>query len=192
MIADPYTVNAMFDQTVYLCNASDRKIYVRAVYEKWQKLKLSAELKAPVGGGNVAAGFDYEQASNLSEGFTSVAPHHTLKMIGTFFSAWAKALPPKGVDADGYEAGDDGVYMLKETIRISRNYRVPGNHSIIVTPQRTVQVVHGRKQWKNRCREFCPFMFDKERRFKLPGGKHTRLKEPCPVCGRGERASSAP
>ncbi|XP_038050891.1 uncharacterized protein LOC119724041 [Patiria miniata] len=136
----------VFDQTVHVCNSSTEKIYVRTTYEKWQQLKFSTEVKL-LSGTTTGGGFNLEQArGDFTEGFTALAPHHTLKMIGSFFSAEADR-------TDSVEA---------KRVNISRNYRVPNRHAIIVTPQKTLQVVRGGDRWKKRCQEFCPFVFRKD------------------------------
>ena len=139
----------VFDQTIYVGNASDEKVYVRTTYEKWQQLKFSTEVKL-MSGASTGGGFDFQQASDFTEGFTALAPHHTLKMIGSFFSAEANPSNP----------GATGPVEAKR-LSISRNYRVPNRHAIIVTPQQTVQVVREGEKWKKRCTEFCPYMFRK-------------------------------
>ena len=136
------------DQTIYVGNTSTEKIYVRTTHEKWQQLKFTTEVKL-LSGSSIGGNFDLSKDSDFTEGFTALAPHHTLKMIGSFFSA--EVDPPAGaaVPATGKRMG------------ISRNYRVPSHYAVIVTPQHTLQVVRGRARWKELCNEVCPFMFRK-------------------------------
>ena len=145
----------VFDQTVYVGNTSSEKIYVRTTYEKWQQLKFSTEVKL-LSGASTGGGFNFSQASDFTEGFTALAPHQTLKMIGSFFSA--EADPPATA-----AAGTAGTVPDGKRVSISRNYRVPNRHAIIVTPQLTLQVVRGGDRWQKRCEEAssCPFMIRK-------------------------------
>ena len=139
----------VFDQTIYVGNTAAEKIYVRTTYEKWQQLKFSTEVKL-LSGGVAGGGVNFEQARDFTEGFTALAPHHTLKMIGSFFSAEADLPPPT-----------DDEPTVEKRQSISRNYRVPNKHSIIVTPQHTVQVVRSGDRWKKQCMETCVFMIRK-------------------------------
>ncbi|XP_022108292.1 uncharacterized protein LOC110988780 [Acanthaster planci] len=181
----------VFDQTVYVGNTSSETIYVRTTYEKWQQLKFSTEVKL-MSGASTGGGFDFSQASDLTEGFTALAPHHTLKMIGSFFSAEAD---PPAMEAGGVAPG------AAKRISISRNYRVPNRHAIIVTPLKTLQVVRGGALWQKRCKESasCPFMFrDKTKKLslwqRLRGRKQRKAPklDTCQVCGRGPKAAVAP
>ena len=131
----------VFDQTIYVANTSGQKIYVRATYEKWQQLKFSTEVQLL--SGSAGGAFNLERAScDLTEGYTALAPHQTLKMIGSFFSA-------EVTEAD---------VAAEKRLSISKNFRVPNHHSIIVTTQYTLQVVRTKCQWKKQCRETCPNM----------------------------------
>ncbi|XP_038050725.1 uncharacterized protein LOC119723894 [Patiria miniata] len=179
----------VFDQTVYVCNASAEKVYVRTTYEKWQQLKFSTEVKL-LSGTSTGGGFNFEQASDFTEGFTALAPHHTLKMIGSFFSAEADDQTAAAAGAGGAGAAET------KRVNISRNYRVPNRHAVIVTPQMTLQVVRGGDQWNKRCQEFCPFVIREKKRSpslwqRLRGTTpKVRKAETCQVCGRGGRSST--
>ncbi|XP_071784278.1 uncharacterized protein [Asterias amurensis] len=169
----------VFDQTIYVANTSGQKIYVRATYEKWQQLKFSTEVQLL--SGSVAGGaFNLERAScDLTEGYTALAPHQTLKMIGYFFSAEVESITKDDVAAE-------------KRMSISKNFRVPNHHSIIVTSQYTLQVVRTKCQWKKQCRETCPNMFQKHKRRRsvwlqlITGQKKTESSETCRVCEQGE------
>ncbi|XP_071799112.1 uncharacterized protein [Asterias amurensis] len=180
----------VFDQKIYVANTSSEKIYVRTTYEKWQQLKFSTEVKL-MSQGAVGGGLNFEQMRDMTEGFTALAPHHTIKMIGSFFSAEVDS--PHEKNAATTAGG--GTTTESKTI-ISRNLRVPNAHSIIVTSQHTVQVVRSGAKWKKQCKESCNYIIrgTKPSRScwqrlagRQPSVSNTKA---CDVCKRGEPAAT--
>ncbi len=181
----------VFDQTIYVANASSEKIYVRTTYEKWQQLKFSTEVKL-MSQGVVGGGLNFEQMREMTEGFTALAPHHNIKMIGSFFSSEVNS--PHGRNATTTAEGD-GKTTEPRTI-ISRNFRVPNGHSIIVTSQHTVQVVRSGVKWKKQCMESCQYIIRGKKPSRslwqrLTGRQPLATnKKVCDVCKRGEPANT--